>query len=234
MSYFLLGILILAVGMFLLRQLATTDVVKLARNIRRFGAVILVLAAIFLALVGRWAFAIPLLAFAFGLIRRQIPGFGGFSGQRKSQGQTSTVSSIHLEMHLNHDSGDMDGDILTGEFKGRRLSSLSLGDLMDFVKDIDDDDESKSLMDAYLDRRFPGWREKEDEAGDPAEKSSANATRGPMRREEAFAILGLSNSASTTQIRNAHRKLMKKLHPDQGGSTYFASKLNEARDLLLQ
>ena len=70
MSYFLVGVLIVAIGVFLLRQLAVADVKKLARNIRRFGAVILVLAAVLLAIVGRWAFAIPLLAMAFAPMGR--------------------------------------------------------------------------------------------------------------------------------------------------------------------
>ncbi|MBZ0216764.1 MAG: DnaJ domain-containing protein, partial [Fimbriimonadaceae bacterium] len=220
MSYFLLGVLIVAIGAFLLRQLATANVVTLARNIRRFGAIILVLAVLLLAVMGRWVFSVPLLALAFGLIRRQLPGFGGFSGQRKSPGQTSTVRSVHLEMHLNHDSGDMDGEILTGDLAGRRLSSLSLGDLLDFVDEVVGDEESVSLMDAYLDRRFLGWRE------DDEDEEADGDRRGPMSRDEALSILGLTSGASVAQIKSAHRKLMKKLHPDQGGSTYFATKLN--------
>jgi DnaJ domain len=227
MSYFLIGVLIVALFAFFMRQLATADVKKLAKNIRKFAALALILLGVFMAFIGRWAFSIPLFALAFGLIRRQLPGLGGYYGQRPASGQTSSVSSRHLEMHLNHDTGDMDGEILTGTHSGRRLSSLSLGDLLDFVKEIDDDEESRSLMLAYMDRRFPGWREDDDQQED------TTGRQGPMTSQEALAILGLENGATPTQIRAAHRKLMKKLHPDQGGSTYFATKLNEARDLLL-
>lgn len=55
-----------------------------------------------------------------------------------------------------------------------------------------------------------------------------------MSREEALTILELSGSPSVEEIKAAHHRLMKKIHPDQGGSGYFAAKLNQAKDLLLK
>jgi hypothetical protein len=90
---------------------------------------------------------------------------------------------------------------------------------------------ARSLLDAYVDRRDPRWRE-------DAQRNTATgqgpARSGKMTEEEAYQILGVQPGASPEDIGRAHRSLMKKLHPDQGGSTYLAARVNEAKDLLLR
>jgi DnaJ domain len=64
--------------------------------------------------------------------------------------------------------------------------------------------------------------------------SAGTSTRaGPMGVDEAYAVLGLAAGASELDIKRAHHDLMQKIHPDHGGTSYLAAKLNQARDILL-
>jgi hypothetical protein len=56
---------------------------------------------------------------------------------------------------------------------------------------------------------------------------------GPMTVDEAYAVLGLSPGASEAEIRASHLRLMRAAHPDNGGSDWLASRINQARDVLL-
>ena len=55
-----------------------------------------------------------------------------------------------------------------------------------------------------------------------------------MSRQEAYQVLGLREGASESEIREAHRRLMRGAHPDAGGSDWLASRVNQARDILLR
>jgi len=123
----------------------------------------------------------------------------------------------------------MRGRILKGRMEGVTLDALDVTTLMSLLPEIDD--ESRALLMAYLDRREPSWREHAD-AGSAAGPGDVNS--GKMTEEEAYQILGVQPGASAADIGRAHRALMKKLHPDQGGSTYLAARVNQAKDLLLK
>ncbi len=86
-------------------------------------------------------------------------------------------------------------------------------------------------IEAELDRRFPGWREHAHRDSDA--RRGSDPERSPMSEQEAHEILGLQLGADTSAIREAHRALIKRLHPDGGGSTYLASRVNQAKDVLL-
>jgi hypothetical protein len=155
---------------------------------------------------------------------------GFFQRTRKSEGQMSRVRSAFVEMELDHDTGAMRGRILAGRHEGASLDALEVTTLTGFLAEIDE--ESRALLMAYLDRRSPSWRDHME--GDPAAGPSRSWSSGKMTEEEAYQILGVAPGATADDIARAHRTLMKKLHPDQGGSTYLAARVNEAKDVLLR
>ena len=147
-------------------------------------------------------------------------------------GQTSEISTRFLRMTLDHDSGEMHGEVLMGRFSGRRLDELELEQLVALWQDCRRDDaQSAAVLEAYLDRAHgEAWREM---AGIGSGEGAAAAAGGAMTRDEAYNILGLEPGATAEAIREAHRRLMRQVHPDHGGSNYLAAKINEAKDLLL-
>ncbi|MCW5731819.1 MAG: DnaJ domain-containing protein [Alphaproteobacteria bacterium] len=155
-----------------------------------------------------------------------------------SPGQKSRVETPWLAMELDHDTGHSDGEVRQGPFAGFRLSDMTEHDLIGLLDHCRaSDPQSAVLLEAYLDRVHPDWREQPAAtgAGDSGGErpSGGPAGRAGLTREEAYAILGLQPGASDEEVREAHRQLMKKLHPDQGGSNYLASQINAAKDLLL-
>jgi hypothetical protein len=181
------------------------------------------------------AFVVILYGYKFGFSVPPWPGFDGlFREPRKSPGQKSGVRTDTIEMILDHDSGRMEGRCLKGKFAGKEFASLREADLLRLLDDIGSaDPQGASLLEAYLDRRCQGWRERRS-AGGASERARESRDRaGRMDRKEAHDVLGLKPGASEAEIRAAHRRLMMKLHPDQGGSTYLASRINEAKDVLL-
>jgi DnaJ-domain-containing protein 1 len=137
-----------------------------------------------------------------------------------------------LAMELDHDTGRMDGEVLAGPLKGKRLAALSEPELRGLHRLCGNAaDQSLALLEAWLDRSKPDWRR---DWGQAAGGGPTQAGGGVMPREEAFAVLGLKPGASSTDIRTAHRRLMKEFHPDKGGSDYLAAKINQAKDVLLQ
>lgn len=167
---------------------------------------------------------------------RMLTGQGSWLGGRGSgpatAGNQSRVRTRFIAMVLDHDSGKMDGEVLEGKFRGRRLSELHLPELLELLTACSIDTDSGNVLHAYLDRTEPGWR---DRAGErDSEGTPHQGGQGTMDEKHALEILGLSAGASRDEIVAAHRKLMQKLHPDRGGSTYLAARINEAKDYLLR
>ena len=202
-----------------------------AARIVRMGHTITVVAlaatALVLFLAGRAGLAMMLATAALGLFLRGR-GAGGFG---PAPGKRSRVRSAALEMELDHDTGEMSGLVLSGTYFDRRLESLGFEDLMVLRGELAGDDESRQLLDAYLDRFHPRWRDDID-ADDGAGLGGAPGT-GAMTEKEAYEILGLDPGAGAAEIRKAHRRLMQRVHPDVGGSPFLAARINAAKDFLL-
>ena len=228
------AVFVLYLGMQMLR---TVNPAALARAIKIAGGVLALAMAAFTGIKGQLAVALPLGFFGAGLLG-WAPFGGGFRNIggafgdrfRRSTGKTSTVRSQFLDMTLSHDSGSLSGQIIAGTHVGRSLDEFDLSQLMAMASEFDA--ESAVLLESYLDRRFPAWREHPN--GQGAGRNSGPPASGKMSNEEAYQILGLKPGAGPAEIGSAHRSLMKKFHPDQGGTTYLAARINEAKDTLLR
>jgi hypothetical protein len=227
MTWLALGALALLVVMVVLRGFATASVGTVKKAVAWIaGGLGLVLVAALL-FSGRGFQAIWSLAFFAPLLVQAWRSWRTartFSrGGQASPGQESRVETATLEMVLHHDSGRMTGTVRRGRFAGADLAALDLPMLRALLADCAaEDPDSVPLLEAWLDRAQPDWRE----AAPPAQD-------GPLTRTEALAILGVAEGATEAEIRAAHRRLMRSAHPDQGGSAWLAARLNAARDLLL-
>jgi hypothetical protein len=230
MAPFLLGTVALLLLLWAATAFSKADPKQVALVLRWIGGTASLLLAAFLLFRGEAAIAIPIGAFGLGLLGWTSFWPASFTARtQKATGQTSRVRTTYLEMELDHDTGRMLGRVLAGRHQGAALDALDRASLLELLREVDQD--SRDLLAAYLDRREPGWRESaQSDAGASARPGSA----GKMSEEEAYQILGLAPGAAAEDIRRAHRSLIKKLHPDQGGTTYLAARINEAKDVLLR
>lgn len=230
MPPFLIALIIVVGGIWLIRRMARTPQTAMPGLIQKAAGVgIMGLAGLF-ALRGAMQIAVPMFLFGLGLAGKGSAFPNGFNwGKTKTPGQKSRVATSLLSMELDHDSGSMNGEILAGPLKGRLLASLSQDELISFHGLCSNTrDQSQSLYEAWLDRAQPEWRAA---WGGGAKSNSGGG--GVMSREEAYAVLGLKAGASAAEVRAAHKRLMKDFHPDLGGSDYIAAKINAAKDVLL-
>lgn len=155
----------------------------------------------------------------------------------RAKGKQSRVSTRLVDMVLDLDTGEMDGMIKEGAQAGRRLSELTTPEVLDLLLFAQGDDpHAAPLIESYLDRMRPDWRERATAGrGEHGRQDQAKGPRRPvMSVEEALATLGLSGEPDEAMIKSAHRATMKRVHPDQGGSDEAAARANAAKDLLMK
>jgi len=247
MAYFILGVGVLAWLLIFGRVMMNANPASLAQALRWVGGIVGMGLAIVLGVAGRLFIAIPLAGGAMMLLRRAML-------ERRVQRQTNATSSVRtlwFEMALDHDTGELDGVVLQGVHQGARLSELDSDALTGLLAGARNDPQSVQLLEAFLDRYHPDWRSatgssgadggaggrasgrSHGQAGNAGSGAGGGMAGGKMDEDAALAVLGLTKGATVDQIRAAHRELMKRVHPDAGGSSFLAAQINQAKDVLL-
>ena len=231
MQYIILGFLAAAILYGAAQIYVNVDTKTLLRIVRYVVGILMVVAGVGLSFARNFGLGLPLAFLGAATLFRGRLGPFDFGAGSRSSGQASAVSARFVDAKLDHDSGSLTGRVREGTFAGRELDDLSEAELRQLHSEAAVDADSAALIEAYLDRRFPGWRGDGEEDGGAG--ASAAAEPGAMTDEQAHEILGLSPGAGEAEIRAAHRRLLKGVHPDQGGSTFLATRINQAKDRLL-
>jgi hypothetical protein len=228
---------VIAVIYILLRRVQTMPPQKRRGEYIKLGLGIALVAAVFMAATGRmnWlgaAFTALLVAArqSLPLLVRFLPMLASLRAKSAAPagGHKSSVETALLRMQLDHDSGELQGEVLKGGFKGRRLADMDRQQLEQFFAYCRSEDaDSVQLLSSYLQQRFPGDTHFE------GQQQESPRSGHSMGRGDALAALGLNEGATKDEVIAAHRKLIQKLHPDRGGNDFLAAQINLARDVLL-
>ncbi len=235
MPQILIGLLVLFLAIQFFRLMARTPPATIARYIRGAGGLGAIAGGLMTMFRGRGVLGavLSMLGAWLGAQARARPDPFSPAGAGRTA-RISIVRTAALEMELDLDSGAMRGRVIAGVHAGRALDSFARDDLValrDWAEGADA--EGARLLEAYLDRFFAGWREAGE--GERNARGGAGGGRGrAMTEEEAYKVLGLLPGASRDEVVRAHRALMKEFHPDHGGATERAARLNQARDVLIR
>ena len=238
MPYFILGIALLVGALLISRWYVNAPSSALLKMFKWLAIILAIIIVLFFLTVGPklWAlWALPVLL--PWIMRARAAARLAKNWSRMSNNnqkvppdpeQMSEVETEFLRMYLDHQTGEMNGEVTQGSFTGKTLRNLPLEDLLKLLSEIDADVQSVQVLTAYLNRYHSGeWQQN-------SNGSETGVNNGEsMTVEEAYKILGLEIDASEDSIKEAHHKLMNKNHPDHGGSNFLATKINQAKDLLL-
>ncbi len=239
MPWFILGLGLLVGLILIVRGLAGLNPRRAIQAVILMVVLVMGGAAVYLIVSRGLGAVLVALAFLVPMIARwRAAGrfFRNLGGPKP--GQSSAVETRFLRMSLDHDTGMLDGLVLDGVHRGRRLGELELSELQELLRECRlEDPESVTVLEAYLERvHGVGGGGGGGGAGAGAAgggQPGARSAGGAMSRDEAYEVLGLTPSATEEQVKEAHHRLMKKIHPDQGGSNYLATKINQAKSLLI-
>jgi DnaJ-domain-containing protein 1 len=231
MIYVLAAMLVLVAvtALWLLRQFVEADPAKLARGLRQFLLALGLLISGTTVIIGLISERVLVVLAGVGALGAMWLGASRWSRRaRQAAKAASAVATDYLDLRSDQWTGTMSGAVRRGRFQGRALADLSRPELLILWQECRNADERGArLLESYLDHLAPGWRQESGEEG-------GAAVAATMTRADAYAVLGLEPGASDSDIEEAYRRLMRKLDPRHGGSTYLAGQINQARKLLLR
>lgn len=177
------------------------------------------------AAIGALLPLLPRLArFAFGVWPAVLPYF-----RRYQQNKQSSMRTHFLSLQINMITGELQGEVLDGKYKGEKLQLMTVEQLNELLSEYQGKDaESAALLSAFMQRKHPG---SSSSSGDSSSYSPGDSS---MSEQQARDVLGLSEKATKADVIKAHKRLMQKLHPDRGGSDYLAVQINQAKEVLLK
>lgn len=237
MIWFLLAGAVALVVLYLGSLFLQGEIRQLVRTLRWIVGGVLVIGAALVGLRGQMLLASFMAAGGLGVLMRGRLGPIDFGAGMSSPNNVSTVSSAYLDMKLEHETGSVSGTVRAGHFSGRELADLTAEECWALYDELSDDPDSLALFKSWLDANRKGWRDyfaSEFGAETSEEETESQSGAGVSGLEEAYEVLGLKPGAGPDAIKAAHRTLMKKVHPDTGGSAFLAAKINQAKDLLLK
>ena len=240
MTYLILGLGLVVGAILTVRWLAGAPPRQILRGLKWFALAVLAGGAIFVATSRRF----DILGYLFAVVLPFLLRWGGLIGRLGNMartaagprpGQSSEIRTRLLLMRLDHDSGQLSGEVLDGSYRGRELTSLTLDETLALLAQCrQEDPQGAQALETFLDRQHGDeWRRRSDLGGGQGGGESASFDDAQMTAEQARAVLGVAAGASAREIREAHRRLMKIAHPDRGGSDYLATQINRAKDVLL-
>ena len=161
-------------------------------------------------------------------------------------GGISRFGSRFLILEMDGTTGAVTGVIRDGLYAGKPLESLSEESLQELLRYYaENDPPSLSLLQAFIarqnqtrngeasSRNYGGQGHNSQSNTQGSNRGNKSRSTTQMSHEEALAILGLEEGADKAAITIAYKRLMAKMHPDQGGTTYLAAQINAARETLL-
>ena len=224
----LAGIVALLIILWFVHKYVQANPTGMSYVLQKGGGVLALIAAALVTARGELAVGLPLAFMGFGLLGwLKTDVLGGWG---RPSGGSARIRTAFLDVEVDRATGAMRGRVIAGRKAGTALDALDTATLTALLAEVDE--ESRRLLTAYLDRRGAGRREDAQQGANARQRAAPGS--GKMSEEEAYQILGLEPGAGAEEIGRAYRTLMKKLHPDQGGPTYLAARINQAKEVLLR